>query len=101
MSSAIGLMGNLGQANYAASKAGIIGFTKSLAKEGARRGIRVNAIAPGMIMFERRQFYSKRNFERIPLFFGEAHEVAEAALFLAHSAYITGQTLTVDGGLYI
>lgn len=106
MSSVIGLMGNMGQTNYAASKAGIIGFTKSLAKEGARRGIRVNAIAPGMIMSDMTAVLPEETqaeiLKNIPLSrFGEASEVAEAALFLAHSSYITGQTLTVDGGLYI
>lgn len=106
MSSVIGLMGNMGQTNYAASKAGIIGFTKSLAKEGARRGIRVNAIAPGMIMSDMTAVLPAETqteiLKNIPLSrFGEASEVAEAALFLAHSSYITGQTLTVDGGLYI
>lgn len=106
LSSVVGLMGNMGQVNYAASKAGIIGFTKSLAKEGARRGIRVNAIAPGMIVSDMTAVLPEETqteiLKYIPLSrFGEASEVADAALFLANSAYITGQTLTVDGGLYI
>ncbi|MBZ6014686.1 3-oxoacyl-ACP reductase FabG [Leuconostoc gelidum subsp. gelidum] len=106
LSSVVGLMGNMGQINYAASKAGIIGLTKSLAKEGARRGIRVNAIAPGMIVSDMTSVLSEETqakiLENIPLSrFGEANEIAEAALFLAGSAYITGQTLSIDGGLYI
>lgn len=106
LSSVVGLMGNMGQINYAASKAGIIGLTKSLAKEGARRGIRVNAIAPGMIVSDMTNVLSEETqakiLENIPLSrFGTADEVAEAALFLAGSAYITGQTLSIDGGLYI
>jgi len=106
LSSVVGLMGNMGQINYAASKAGIIGLTKSLAKEGARRGIRVNAIAPGMIVSDMTSVLSEETqakiLENIPLSrFGEANEIAEAALFLAGSTYITGQTLSIDGGLYI
>lgn len=106
LSSVVGLMGNMGQVNYAASKAGIIGFTKSLAKEGARRGIRVNAIAPGMIVSDMTAVLPETTqteiLKNIPLSrFGEASEIAEAVLFLADNAYITGQTLTVDGGLYI
>ena len=97
---------NMGQINYAASKAGIIGFTKSLAKEGARRGIRVNAIAPGMIVSDMTAVLPEETqaeiLKNIPLSrFGEASEVADVALFLASNTYITGQTLTVDGGLYI
>ncbi|GDZ84650.1 3-oxoacyl-ACP reductase [Leuconostoc citreum] len=106
LSSVVGLMGNMGQINYAASKAGIIGFTKSLAKEGARRGIRVNAIAPGMIVSDMTAVLPEETqaeiLKNIPLSrFGEASEVADVALFLASNTYITGQTLTVDGGLYI
>lgn len=106
LSSVVGLMGNMGQVNYAASKAGIIGFTKSLAKEGARRGIRVNAVAPGMIVSDMTAVLPQETqaeiLKNIPLSrFGEAKEVADAVLFLAKNNYITGQTLTIDGGLYI
>ncbi|KRN33262.1 3-oxoacyl-ACP reductase FabG [Weissella halotolerans] len=106
MASVVGQMGNMGQANYAASKAGIIGLTKSLAKEGALRGIRVNAIAPGMIDSDMTAQLSAKVKEQalatIPLArFGQASEIAQTALFLAENDYITGQTITVDGGLYI
>ena len=106
LSSVIGLSGNAGQANYAASKAGIIGFTKSLAKELASRQVTVNAIAPGFIVTdmtagmteEARQALMKR----IPLgTLGTAEDVAAVAAFLAsdEAKYVTGQTLTVDGGM--
>lgn len=106
MASVVGLMGNVGQANYAASKAGIVGLTKSLAKEGAMRGIRVNAIAPGMIVSDMTNALSDKVknqvLEVVPLKrFGEATEIANTAVFLAQNDYITGQTITVDGGLYI
>lgn len=99
-------MGNVGQANYAASKAGIVGLTKTLAKEGAMRGIRVNAIAPGMIVSDMTDALSdkvkEQVLEAVPLKrFGNAAEIAQTALFLAQNDYITGQTITVDGGLYI
>ncbi|MBS9335258.1 beta-ketoacyl-ACP reductase [Fructobacillus sp. M1-13] len=106
MASVVGQMGNIGQANYAASKAGVIGLTKSLAKEGARRNIRVNAIAPGMIVSDMTDALSDDAKEaikkEIPLSrFGNVEDVADVALFLAGNDYITGQTITVDGGLYI
>jgi len=106
LSSVVGLMGNMGQTNYAASKAGIIGLTKSLAKEGARRHIRVNAIAPGMIVSDMTAALSEATqaeiLKNIPLArFGQVDEIAQTALFLAENDYITGQTITVDGGLYI
>jgi 3-oxoacyl-[acyl-carrier protein] reductase len=106
IASVVGLMGNMGQANYAASKAGVVGLTKSLAKEGALRGIRVNAVAPGMIVSDMTDVLSDKVkdeiLNNIPLArFGEAEEIANAVLFLAANSYITGQTLTVDGGLYI
>lgn len=108
MSSVVGLTGNAGQSNYAASKAGLIGFTKSLAKELASRTIRVNAIAPGFIETSMTAQLSETQqeslFERIPLRrFGQDYEVADLACFLAsdQAAYITGQTIVIDGGLAI
>lgn len=104
LASVIGLTGNIGQANYAASKAGIIGLTKSVAKEAAMRGIRCNAIAPGMIdTAMTAQLGDKVKdgiLAQIPLKrFGQVEEVAHAALFLAENDYVTGQTVTIDGGL--
>ncbi|GMA69626.1 3-oxoacyl-ACP reductase [Leuconostoc litchii] len=106
LASVVGLMGNMGQANYAASKAGLIGLTKTLAKEGSRRHIRVNAIAPGMVVSDMTGALPEKTQEEIlkniPLSrFGEASEIADVALFLAGNDYITGQTITIDGGLYI
>jgi len=101
-----GLVGNAGQTNYSASKAGMVGFTKSLAKEVGSRNIHVNCIAPGVIetaMSEGIPEEKKKAFmDTIPLKrFGQADEVAYAAVFLAsaQSNYITGQVLTIDGGL--
>ena len=104
MSSIVGLHGNAGQANYAAAKAGLVGFTKAAAREAAMRNIRVNAIAPGMINTDMTAELSdrvKKNIlEQIPLTrLGEANEVAETAIFLAQNDYITGQTIVVDGGM--
>lgn len=106
LSSVVGLHGNAGQANYATAKAGLIGLTKSIAREGALRSIRVNAIAPGMIDTEMTQKLSdrvKKNIlEQIPLGrFGLAEEVAQGAVFLAQNDYVTGQTIVVDGGMTI
>jgi 3-oxoacyl-[acyl-carrier protein] reductase len=106
ISSVIGLVGNPGQANYAASKAGLIGFTQSVARELAGRGVTVNAIAPGFIETDMTLDLNaelKANIlKQIPLGkFGQAEDIADAALFLASPAarYITGQVLTVDGGM--
>jgi 3-oxoacyl-[acyl-carrier protein] reductase len=103
LSSIAGVYGNAGQTNYSASKAGIIGFTKALAKETAAYGIRVNAIAPGFIETEMTSDVKGAELsKRIPLRrFGAANEVAELACFLAsdRAAYITGQTIQIDGGL--
>ena len=107
MSSVIGIHGNGGQANYAASKAGLIGVTKSLALETASRGIRVNAIAPGFIATDMTAVLPDKvkeaMLERIPLKrLGSTKDIAMAALFLASddSAYITGQVLAIDGGMF-
>ena len=106
MTSVVGLMGNAGQANYAAAKAGVIGFTKSMAKELASRSITVNAIAPGFIATDMPHGLSeqvKADLEaQIPLSrLGAAEDVAAAVVFLASQSanYITGQTLNVDGGM--
>ncbi len=106
ISSVIGLMGNAGQLNYAASKAGLIGFTKALAKEFAGRKICVNAVAPGFIVTDMTGDLTEEVQEDvkkgIPLgVFGEASDIANAVIFLAseESRYITGQVLTVDGGM--
>lgn len=106
MSSVVGVIGNLGQVNYAAAKAGLIGMTKTLARECASRGVTVNAIAPGFIdtaMTRAIPETEKPNIlARIPLGrMGTVDDIAQAALFLASpgAAYITGQVLQVDGGM--
>ena len=106
IASIIGLIGNAGQCNYAASKAGLIALTKSVAKEMARRNVRVNAVAPGFIQTKMTDALpadvQKKMLEAIPLErFGQAEDVADAVVFLAgkSSAYITGQVLGVNGGM--
>ena len=104
MTSVVGLIGNIGQVNYAASKAGVIGITKTTARELASRGITCNAIAPGFIETNmtsvlKDEIKAKLN-ETIPLkHFGKPEDVASAAVFLAKNRYITGQVLNVDGGM--
>ncbi len=106
LSSVVGVIGNAGQVNYAASKAGVIGMTKSLARELGSRGVTVNAVAPGFIKTDMTETLSeeiKTNLSAsIPLgFFGESTDVAKAICFLAseEARYITGQTIHVDGGM--
>jgi 3-oxoacyl-[acyl-carrier protein] reductase len=106
VASIAGLIGNAGQCNYAASKAGVIGFTKSLARELASRGITVNALAPGFIETDMTAALTEEIrgelLKKIPLnSFGQPEDIAQAALYLASpgARYVTGQVLTVDGGL--
>jgi len=106
IASVIGIMGNAGQSNYAASKGGVIAFTKSCAREFASRNIRVNAIAPGFIETEMTKILSedvvKKYAEVIPLKkMGKPKDIADLCLFLAseEANYITGQTINIDGGL--
>jgi 3-oxoacyl-[acyl-carrier protein] reductase len=108
IASVVGEMGNAGQANYSASKAGVIGFTKTIAREFASRGINVNAIAPGYIvtpMTEALPEKAKEDLKRmIPMDrLGQPEDVAQAALFLVSEAsnYITGQVIKVNGGIYM
>jgi 3-oxoacyl-[acyl-carrier protein] reductase len=108
MTSVVGIHGNGGQANYSASKAGIIGMTKSLARETASRGVRVNAVAPGYVATDMTAVLPEKlketMIEQIPLKrAGTPEDIARAVLFLAsdESTYITGQVLPVDGGMFI
>ncbi len=108
ISSVVGQIGNAGQANYSASKAGIMGFTKTVAREVAARGINVNAVAPGFIDTEMTAVLSdkiKENFiKQIPLGkLGKPEDIAEAVYWLCseHAAYITGQVIHVSGGMYM
>lgn len=108
ISSVVGITGNAGQSNYAASKGGMIAFTKSAAKELAKRNIRVNAIAPGFIKTRMTEKLSPEMIQKVQSQIalgrlGEPQEIADVAVFLASSAarYITGQVLVVDGGLVI
>ena len=104
MSSIVGLMGNAGQANYSAAKAGLIGFTKSLAKELGSRNIRVNAIAPGFIQTDMtKDLDTEKIAEHIPLKrLGQPEDIAKTVKFLADDGlYITGQVIGVDGGLVV
>jgi 3-oxoacyl-[acyl-carrier protein] reductase len=106
IASIAGLMGNAGQSNYAASKAGLVGFTKSLAREFASRGVNVNAIAPGFIDTDMtavlKEDIKTEILKQIPLgSFGQTEDIARAAVYLAGPGgrYVTGQVLTVDGGM--
>ena len=104
MSSISGLMGNAGQANYSTAKAGLVGFTKSLAKELGSRNVRVNAIAPGFIQTDMtKDLDTEKITEHIPLKrLGQPEDIAKTVKFLAEDApYITGQVIGVDGGLVI
>ena len=108
MSSVVGIAGNAGQANYASSKAGVIGLTKAVARELASRGITVNAIAPGFIETEMTEVLSdavkEASVAQIPLGrFGKPEDIAKTAAFLASddAGYITGQVIQVDGGMAI
>lgn len=102
LSSVSGLMGNAGQVNYAASKAGLVGLTKSVARELAKRNITCNAIAPGFIRTDMTEKFDEQSGLASTILLGrmgEPEEVAETALFLAEANYITGEVIRVDGGL--
>lgn len=108
MSSIVGVKGNAGQSSYAASKAGIIGFTKSIAQELGSRNVRCNAIAPGFVETDMTHYLkegdSRQWFDKIPLQrFGKPEEIADVALFLASdmSAYVTGQVISACGGMNV
>ncbi|MCS4488156.1 3-oxoacyl-[acyl-carrier-protein] reductase [Streptococcus sciuri] len=104
ISSVVGLVGNVGQANYAASKAGLIGFSKSVAREVAGRGVRVNVVAPGFIESDMTEVIPDKlkdaMLAQIPMKrIGKPEEIAEVVAFLAKQEYLTGQVLAIDGGM--
>ncbi|NXN45537.1 CBR4 reductase, partial [Rhinoptilus africanus] len=101
--SIVGLKGNSGQSVYSATKAGLVGFSRSLAKEVAKKQIRVNVVAPGFIHTEMTAHLEEDQLKKAILLgrFGEPHEVAQAVAFLLESPYVTGSTLVVDGGLQL
>lgn len=106
IASVVGVMGNAGQTNYAAAKAGLIGFSKALAREVGSRGITVNTIAPGFIATDMTdvlpEAQKKYLSEQVPLArLGTVEDIADAALYLADAAYVTGETLHVNGGMYM
>lgn len=106
ISSVVGETGNVGQANYAASKAGLIGLSKSIAREAAPRGVTCNTITPGFIETEMtgalNEKIQKAMLEQIPLKkFGVGKDIAEAAVYLSKANYVTGQTIRVNGGMYM
>lgn len=106
IASVVGVMGNAGQTNYAAAKAGLIGFSKALAREVGSRGITVNTIAPGFIATDMTdvlpEAQKKYLSEQVPLArLGTVEDIADAALYLAGAAYVTGETLHINGGMYM
>ena len=106
ITSVVGTMGNAGQSNYAAAKAGLIGFSKSLAREVGSRGITVNCVAPGFIQTDMTdklpEEQKKMLAEQIPLAkLGRVEDVADAVVYLARADYITGETLNINGGMYM
>jgi 3-oxoacyl-[acyl-carrier protein] reductase len=106
MSSVVGIIGNSGQAHYVAAKSGMIGFTKSIAKEYASKGITCNAIAPGFIQTDMIDALPKEYLDNIMSSIlikrlGSVEDIAQAAVFLASASYVTGQVLSVDGGMAI
>ncbi|SUO97948.1 3-oxoacyl-ACP reductase FabG [Suttonella ornithocola] len=106
IASVVGVMGNVGQTNYAAAKAGLIGFSKSLAREIGSRGITVNVIAPGFISTDMTDnlpdTQKQALIDNVPLAsLGKPEDIAEAVVFLAQADYITGETLHINGGMYM
>ena len=106
ITSVVGIMGNSGQTNYAAAKAGLIGFSKSLAREVGSRGITVNCVAPGFIqtdMTDKLNDEQKKAIaDQIPLAkLGRVEDIADAVAYLARAEYITGETLNINGGMYM